>query len=285
MDRPGLGLGPRGRDVKERGRSAMCATDGRCSGWWSAAVTIAGTAGIVPRGRRRREEDGGRFAQGTIIPCSSRPTAVPSRCPSAAPVLRRRGREVPGPAPGRRGTTRTASGPTTTARCGPGSPCASTSASTPARLHDPAARLRARPLDPGPEHDPHELMRPCRRELPAQRLRQHRDPSRGEHGGPDHRRQRLHRERHHRVRPITIADNITIRPISVVNHSFPEPGITIGGAPAWQVSAIGTTGSDEDPARTPAAASPVPAGVSNADPGPHPGNTAPTPTESPTETS
>ena len=84
---------------------------------------------------------------------------------------------------------------------------------------------------------------------------------------------------------ITIADNITIRPKSVVNHSFPEPGITIGDAPAWQVSAIGTTGSDEDPARTPAAASPVPAGVSNADPGPHPGNTAPTPTESPTETS
>ena len=51
---------------------------------------------------------------------------------------------------------------------------------------------------------------------------------------------------------ITIADNITIRPKSVVNRSFPGARhLTIAGAPARPVSPGRTTAFDEDPAGPP----------------------------------
>ncbi len=83
--------------------------------------------------------------------------------------------------------------------------------------------------------------------------------------------------------PITIADNIAIGAKSVVNRSFPEPDITIAGAPARQVRPIGTSRFYGDPTRPPVAPFHVLEGVEATDSPPFSGGpTLPVPIESPT---
>ena len=68
--------------------------------------------------------------------------------------------------------------------------------------------------------------------------------------------------------PITIADNIAIGANSVVNISFPEPDITIAGAPARKLHDGGTTRFGLPGRPAPPAPLPAPAGQPDAPPSP-----------------